>query len=241
MGITNFDKVQANNFLDANGADIGAGELALTEGNIFIGDSNNLAAALDGSTDTQILVGNGTTMTSVAVSGDATLANTGALTIANGAVENAMLAASSVTNDKVGDSAGIAELTLPKMACVVYDFAVDGGTAGTIALTNSPTLPDNAVVWVEAYEVVTTLTSATDASTVTLTLPTDGDLFTAVAISAGANPWDQGIFNIGNGGALAGSSPKKCTAARVPQLTVAGGENITAGKIIFWLRYNVSE
>jgi hypothetical protein len=54
---------------------------ALAEGNIFIGDSGGAAAALSAKTSGRILVGNGTTVVSVAVSGDATLASTGALTI----------------------------------------------------------------------------------------------------------------------------------------------------------------
>lgn len=168
--------------------------------------------------------------------------NDGAVTTAklgNDSVDATKLADNAVSNSKVGDSAGIAELTLPKLAVVVYDFSVDGGTAGTITLTGAPTIPDNAIVWVEAYDVETTCTSATDAATITLSLPTDGDLFTAVDIADATNPWDQGVVIAGLG-ALIAPTAKKCTAARVPQLTVAGGENLTAGKIIFYLRYNVS-
>ena len=42
--------------------------------------------------DTQILIGDGTGFTAAALSGDVTMANTGAVTIANTAVENAMVA-----------------------------------------------------------------------------------------------------------------------------------------------------
>ena len=42
-------------------------------------------------TDTQILIGDGTGFTAAALSGDVTMANTGAVTIANDAVEHAML------------------------------------------------------------------------------------------------------------------------------------------------------
>lgn len=59
-----------------------AADIALAEGNILLGNAAGAAAALDGSTDKQILVGDGTTVASVALSGDATLANTGALTLA---------------------------------------------------------------------------------------------------------------------------------------------------------------
>lgn len=66
--------------------DIAAAEITLAEGSILVGNASGVATALDAKTTTRILVGNGTTITSVAISSDATMANTGALTIANGAV-----------------------------------------------------------------------------------------------------------------------------------------------------------
>lgn len=209
---------------------VSAGEVTLAEGNLLVGNASGVAAALDiGNTDAGIAIGNGTTATVAALSGDVTMDNTGAVTIASGAVENS----------KVADSDGTGSLELPKSAAVLYDFSVDGGTAGTITLTGSPTIPDNAVVWVEAYDVITTCTSATDASTIALQLPTDGVLTTAIAISDASNPWDAGAF-IGAQGGLASPLPKKTTAARVPSLLVAGGEDLTAGKIVFYLRYFVT-
>lgn len=56
-----------------------ASEIALATGSVLVGTAG-VAAALDAKTSGRILVGNGTTVTSVAVSGDATLASTGALT-----------------------------------------------------------------------------------------------------------------------------------------------------------------
>jgi hypothetical protein len=61
-------------------------EYALAEGSVAVGSAAGLASALDAKTSGQILVGDGTTVASVAVSGDATLASTGVLTIAAGAV-----------------------------------------------------------------------------------------------------------------------------------------------------------
>lgn len=153
---------------------------------------------------------------------------------------NISVANGGITNTLVEDSDGTGSLELPKSAVVAYDFAVDGGAQGTIALTGSPTIPDNAVVWVDSYEAVTTCTSATDAATIALSTPTDGALTTAIAISDGSNPWDAGVKIDGQGG-LAAPLPKKLTAARLLQLDVAGGENLTAGKIIFHLSYWVSE
>lgn len=180
----------------------------------------------------------------VKVNGTEVITSAGAVTAdiqaTAGSIGTAELADEAVTNAKVADSTSAGGLQVAKSATVLYDFSVDGGTAGTIALTGSPTIPDNAAVWVEAYEVITTCTSGTDAATIALQLPTDGALTTAIAISDASNPWDAGVFN-GVSGGLATPLPKKTTAARVPSLAVAGGEDLTAGKIVFYLRYFVTE
>jgi len=56
-------------------------------------------------TSTHILVGNGTTFTNVAMSGDATISQAGAVTIANTAVETAMIANDAITSAKIADDA----------------------------------------------------------------------------------------------------------------------------------------
>lgn len=136
----------------------------------------------------------------------------------------------------ITDTTGISELGVLKTANVLYDFAVHGGTAGTIVLTGAPTIPDNAVVTAFNWDVLTTCTSATDAATIAIQFPVDGVLTTAVAINAATNTWD-----IGPHGAFdTGSLVKKTTAARIPSLLVAGAENLTAGKILFHLQYYIS-
>jgi len=209
--------------------------LFINEGSTTVCDFN--AVESSASTVTGVTAGNG--LTGGGTEGTVTLnvaAADSSITVAADAIS---VAAGGITNAKVADTTGAAGLALPKTALVVYDFAVDGGTAGTITLTGAPTIPDKAVVYVESYRVLTTCTSASDAATVALSLPTDGALTTAVAISDGSNPWDQGVFSRIAGG-LATPLTKLTTAARVPTLTVAGGENLTAGKIVFQLRYWVS-
>ena len=72
-----------------------------------------------------LLVGSATNVpTSVAVTGDFTIANTGAATIASGAVETAMLAPVAVTTAKIGDDA----VTAAKLEDLLTD---SGGTAGS--------------------------------------------------------------------------------------------------------------
>jgi len=58
-----------------------AGEIALAQGSVLIGNAAGAATALAGEGDAKILVGNGTTMTSVSLSGDATITNAGVVTV----------------------------------------------------------------------------------------------------------------------------------------------------------------
>ena len=63
----------------------------ITRGSIKVGGTSNAPTDLDAKTNGYILVGDGTDVNSVAVSGDVTLANNGAVTIAANAVEGSML------------------------------------------------------------------------------------------------------------------------------------------------------
>lgn len=63
----------------------------LSRGSIIVGGASDAPTALDAKTSGQILVGDGDDLVSVAVSGDATLAANGALTIAADAVDDTMI------------------------------------------------------------------------------------------------------------------------------------------------------
>lgn len=130
------------------------------------------------------------------------------------------------------NSGRVAGFGIPKLAFALYDFDVNGGTIGDISLI-APQLPDNAVIYDVNWDVLTTLTSATDAATITVGFPTDGNLLTAIAISNPANAWDAGARRPSS------VTARKLTAARIPQITVAN-ENVTAGKIMFCFSYWVS-
>jgi len=58
----------------------------ISQGSIIVGGAADAPTALDAKTTTQILVGDGTDLKSVALSNDVTMANTGAVTLANKAV-----------------------------------------------------------------------------------------------------------------------------------------------------------
>ena len=64
-----------------NAENVTAGEIALAQGSILVGNASAVGSALDAKGDTKLLVGNGTTITSVAMSGEGALANTGAFTL----------------------------------------------------------------------------------------------------------------------------------------------------------------
>ena len=84
-------------------------------------------------TDTKILVADGTSYQEVAVSGDVTIANTGAVTIANDAVETAMIADGQVTTAKLAGSVAVIGMSI-KLA---------GASFGNTASVNVSGVTDN--------------------------------------------------------------------------------------------------
>ena len=115
-------------------------------GSIWIGSGSG-PVELDIKTSGQILVGNGTTATSVAVSGDATLDSSGALTIANSAIENAMINNGAVDRTKlyditsgsilIGTSGDPAELAAGTSGNILVS---DGSTLASVAVSGDATL-----------------------------------------------------------------------------------------------------
>jgi len=123
-----------------------------------------------------------------------------------------------------------------QLAIATYDFAVNGGAIGDISLTTK--IPDNAIIWDSFIDVVTTLTSATDAATVAIKTQAANDIVSAIAISDVGNPWDAGVHaGIPVGTAAAAI---KMTAERIVTATVAV-EALTAGKFHVGLLYAVTD
>jgi hypothetical protein len=101
-GATATIQVRLNGFYFPDGA-IGADGLAdgavtleklyaIAQGSIIVGGDANAPTALDAKNSGQILVGDGTDLKSVPVTGDVTISNTGATTIGEGKVKSSMLA-----------------------------------------------------------------------------------------------------------------------------------------------------
>ena len=116
---------------DAVGADELAADAVV---NASIASSAAIAhSKLANVTDGQILVGNGSNVpTAVAVSGDVTIANTGAVTIAAGAVETGMIAADAVDGTKIGDDS------------IDSEHYVDGSIDEAHLSTSARNIPENA-------------------------------------------------------------------------------------------------
>lgn len=119
------------------------------------------------------------------------------------------------------------EQRIGRVSCT-YDFAVDGGAVGAIAITGSPTIPNGAVARVEYFVVHTDFASGTGAAEIYLGVATDGN-FNEVQ-----SPGDlaTGVYLNFSGG----SYGLLMTAARTLQLTV-GVEALTQGKATFLISY----
>jgi len=131
-------------------------------------------------TDAQFLVGNGSGVaTDVAMSGDATLANTGAVTIA----------ANVVTAGKMS----VLQSGLLRH-CADFDFN-DLETAGDgVPFVTASTFPDNSVIVDVWIEILTTFGGdGDDSSLISIGIEDqDNDVVVAVAIKTGT-PWDAGF------------------------------------------------
>ena len=75
----------------------------IARGSIKVGGASNAPTDLDAKTSGQIIVGDGTDVASVAVSGDATLAANGALSLADNCVDSAELVNGSIDTDHIAD------------------------------------------------------------------------------------------------------------------------------------------
>ena len=136
-------------------------------------------------TSAHILVGNGTTFTNVAVSGDVTITNGGAVTIANTAVETAMIANDAITSAKIADDAidsehytngSIDTAHIADVNITTAKIANDAITGAKIALFD------------DAYE-----------ATTTHILVADGTDFDNVAMSGDVTISNTGVTSIATG------------------------------------------
>lgn len=106
---------------------------ALPQGHLWVGNSSNHPIPLDAHSDGQILVGNGTTIASVTITGDLVLQADGTLTLKNTAVTTNKIADAAVTTAKIAEDAITRDKIHANIAGIGLHQAVDGslGVANT--------------------------------------------------------------------------------------------------------------
>lgn len=153
--------------------DIPVGSIAVAEGNILIGNSSSQGVALSVKGDGKILVGNGTTATSVAVSGDATLSNAGVVAIGAGKITQAMDAPNTRDGTIVANNA--ADNVIGSIP-VYFQIVIAAGAlaAKNITVTNKIRVIDVHVVLTGAGVASTVLTVGNAGNAITNGLDVSG-------------------------------------------------------------------
>jgi len=195
-------------------------DLALAEGSVLVGDSAGKAVALSAKTTTAILIGNGTTITSAAMSGDVKMDNVGATTIQAKAVENTMIAAA-VGTVLVGTktSGDVTALDNSAEGSIVIGQGASE-TCAAAALSGDVLMAKTGAVTIQAKAVESTMIAAA-AGTVLVGTKTSGDV-TALDISA------EGAMALGQG---ATETPAAYAMSGDVTMTKGGVTAIGAAKV----------
>ncbi|TAH23022.1 MAG: hypothetical protein EAZ08_00005, partial [Cytophagales bacterium] len=213
------------------------------------------ARAIPATTDAQIIVSNGTTPTARTMSGDATIANTGAITIAanavtigkiaNLAVDNTKLAADAVTTGKILDGTiTTADLAFTPLTNTLASANIlvgnAGGTAAAVSMSGDATIANTGAITIAANAVTTGKIAnlAVDnaklaADAVTTGKILDGTITTAdLAFTPLTNTLASANILVGNAGgtAAAVSMSGDATLSNTGVLTIGVGA-VTTGKI----------
>ena len=202
------------------------GDLTISGDDLFMGTN----------TAGHLLVGDGTNYNPVAVSGDVTLAASGAVTIANGAVENAMLADDAVGADELAANAVVNASVASGAAITIDKTALVAGTNITLAtntlnvddafLINSGDDTTSGVITSAGY----TANVAAGSGDVALNLQSGG----TTKFVVGIDDSDSDIFKIHSATALADTSDFELTAAGVASFASTlnvGGDLVVTGDL----------
>lgn len=169
--------------------------------------------------DTQIMVGDGSGMVAVPLSGDVTMANTGAVTISAGAVETGMIAADAIDGTKIADDAigsehiaenavGSSEIAANAVdTSEIADNAVTADQIAANAVTTAKILDDN-VTFSKIQDIAANSMLVRDANSSgavsELTVAStqiaigDGNGFTAASLSGDVTMTNAGVVTIAN-------------------------------------------
>lgn len=162
--ISTNEKYQLNNKMGKVGQDVQLGTLiqnaellagpAMTSGQILVGNSSNVSAA-------------------VAPAGDVTISNAGVTAIGAGKVLETMLEAPSAKG-----------LYVPRVARVTWDPSGVSGDRTVAAHTSGVTIPANAVIRQVWFYTKTSLVSASNNGTIAVSCNSANDIFSAADIDA---------------------------------------------------------
>lgn len=131
----------------------------MTRGTVKVGGASNAPTDLDANNSGYILVGDGTDIASVAVSGDVTLAADGEVTIANDAVSNAKLANIAQGSIKVGGAANAPTDLNAKTDG--YILVGDGTDIKSVAVSGDISLTNTGATAIGAAKVTTAMLAET--------------------------------------------------------------------------------
>ena len=191
-------------------------DLAVAEGSILVGDSAGKAVALSAKTTTAVLIGNGTTITSAALSGDVKMDNAGATTIQAKAVENTMIAAAAGTV-LIGTktSGDVTALDNSAEGAVVIGQGA-GETCAAAALSGDVKMDKAGATTIQAVSVESTMI-ALAAGTIAVGTKTSGDVTALDASAEGAIAIGQGAGETMAAAALSGDVKMDKTGATTIQ------------------------
>lgn len=190
--------------------DATVGEIALTTGSILIGAAG-VGSALDVKTSGQILVGNGTTAVSVAVSGDATLASNGALTVTD----------LTLGSDAAGDM-------FYKTSATVTARLAKGAAYQVLRMNSGATAPEWGTVNLSALVESTTATATADGLTTgSITALTGLKKFVAVTSGAATDAITLPGINVGT----IGQEIFLTVGANGYELLTVAGSNVTINQV----------
>ncbi len=183
--------------VDASGNIVAPIAETLAEGSMYIGNASNVTSELSIKDNGKILVGNGTTATSVAVSGDITLSNAGVVAIATGAIVNADVNGSAAIDFSKLAALPSAQLLVGSAGNVATAVAMSGdatlSNAGALTIANSAVT--NAKVSASAaidFSKLAVLTSGN------ILVGSAGNVATSVAMSGDATISNAGALTIAN-------------------------------------------
>ena len=172
----------------------------ITRGSIKVGGASNAPTDLDAKTSGYTLVGDGTDIKSVAISGDATMIASGAVTIANDAVDNNKLANMVRGTVKVG---GIANAPTDLVASTNAQILIGNGTdLVSVPVTGDVTITNAGVTTVNPALIGATLWEAGSAGTQSITrinADTGCDATNDYAIAMGTGSVASGLHSIAIG------------------------------------------